>query len=1356
MAQLQASYFIDGIKNLFLQDKNKHKVTDLLRQLSFFELETNADLKHTNMDSILCRFNNLLTRGLPTRPSCFIEDMIANTFSKTTKEITAQNDIVYNFTTDDFKRIIYQALHIVEPRFDKKYFTKYTYDTKDEKVLLQKYFVLDILPLYYGDYLIQMIDFGRTYKNIIENHENNFEDIDRLTKNASYNFLYEKTSFSIESPFTERDYKGIIINLEDDADNNFSDYKAEELKNKLLKSVNWDAYIGLKKDSFQNIEKDLELLSYFLSDDYFENIQKFFKTPLYKTEDGRQALQIALAPLAIARIHKTLIEFILANKLNIDQEQWNIAVIEQDIPCGFLAIEDFKLYFKNFAIIENAQRKLPKINLTIYHSEEFEQAELNVLYQGEKYLISDFESSRYFDLIVDVSVLRRNGIDFKYLNNSAKYYAQIRSARGQKSRRKFLINNQLTKYQDLYSTPDNQISEQRISSVTDSITFFLRTIFRKYELSNNELEFVLSALGLNNCLVSSAFSQNRNFIALFVNFFQNAITMVIPANMSALKEYIDEMKNQGIDSIYYVNRLQTKMLEKQKVLNNLKNKEILVILISAEMFLTQEFRNVLNEMKQNNLTFSSAIINEAHSISEWGHDFSMAHSSLIRNLQTYCKPTNLTHLPLYIFSSYCSYNVIYDITNKLDNNLKILHDKNNFNNLDFQFVDIKIENPEELSDSTMLENAVKIYKQQRLFNFIEEKITNDNNLLVVCTEQQGLTSVSTKTGDGIYDKLENAKNLSLAKFEGTIDDGFFAVSEIKSYNSYRDYRSFKNKEKNILIASQSIRVALNMQGINNLVHLHLPLSVEHFIQTNARAGRQIDNALITTFFNNQEADINLLNIIFDKIHLTAEKNVFIFEELINEISYSTETPINNLKEHLDYEFDDIFELRTEPGTNPHQLHILKTEKLIGFIDFKSNEIVIKSSVYDKEMNERILYFAKNDIETKRQSETDLVTWLETTTKKENSKGMKTLLQEMTLNAENTLTVGFTNDYVERIAKKIKASIWENFEDSQLNNFYKLSNNFNEFQELLLKRNELNLSKFTRDNYNQVVDLYNRCRNFYQTWSVVHKMWLINIIDDYTINYHKSEITIYFTKREDIFYYNSLQNYLKLYITEEKLKTMMSELSDIEADSMLEKSFIFFNTFWYQNIVAKRRDSLVSMQNLVATQIKNPNLSENGYSKNKDYICSLHNDYFDAKYLFGLRNISVVNNEVIDYYIKELSYFKDNLSHLYKTTDILLKENPNNAICQILNGFADILYNSDNEQIVSDGLSKINAGYSMMQMTTHANSEIVDRDKNYLLEKIYEKNSSIKSKFEDFIELKYHVEWLRQFNANFLKGFKIKQ
>jgi len=94
MTQYQAGYILDSI-NEILKEKmfSSNRVTGLLKYLSCFDLEINTNTNKKSEDSSALVIHNLISKGIPTRPSIYIEKQFMNAFGKAqidTSDITEQ------------------------------------------------------------------------------------------------------------------------------------------------------------------------------------------------------------------------------------------------------------------------------------------------------------------------------------------------------------------------------------------------------------------------------------------------------------------------------------------------------------------------------------------------------------------------------------------------------------------------------------------------------------------------------------------------------------------------------------------------------------------------------------------------------------------------------------------------------------------------------------------------------------------------------------------------------------------------------------------------------------------------------------------------------------------------------------------------------------------------------------------------------------------------------------------------------------------------------------------------------------------------------------------------------------------
>ena len=348
MKQLQAGYFLNSIFDLFLNQTEKDKVKKIVFQLSHFNLATNDDLSYKSkyLTSEIKVINNIISRALPTHPSNFVEELFSTSFGHTKKEISDLNHISYPFLNEELKDELIRAVHIIDPRVKKEDFN---IKFKGENADFKDDFFYSYIPEYLGADFLQLIETDRTYNSLISK---NISIKNKLELKSKFKSIIDtKTDFVLEIPYENNHKNGIIIEIDNTPVETSYDFKVDTAKKEFTNKIDWLSPLVVNTDNIANSSEQLKPLINFTYNDYFDTISKNYRTPLYNSKAGLDALQLTLSPICIARIQKTTIEYILSGNLNIKAKKWKIAVIERDVPCAYLAFQDLKLLINNLFIL---------------------------------------------------------------------------------------------------------------------------------------------------------------------------------------------------------------------------------------------------------------------------------------------------------------------------------------------------------------------------------------------------------------------------------------------------------------------------------------------------------------------------------------------------------------------------------------------------------------------------------------------------------------------------------------------------------------------------------------------------------------------------------------------------------------------------------------------------------------------------------------------------------------------------------------------------------------------------------------------------------------------------------------------
>ncbi|NVN96681.1 hypothetical protein HXX01_00270 [Candidatus Nomurabacteria bacterium] len=195
--QYYAGFILDSV-NKFLRTSDKYAAWKLLLEsLSLFEVQFNFEPAQfiEESDSVIHIANNLLSRGIPTRPSVYLENRFAELLGLTIKKET-KGSIAFDFRTqpdDDFRNLLLRSFCLIDPRISRPLAIQEILGSEFEQSVLT-----GLLPSIAGGLFIsQLIEPQRPLKSLIK------EDL--------RGFQSQSVDFSIEIPlyFDPQKFPGV-------------------------------------------------------------------------------------------------------------------------------------------------------------------------------------------------------------------------------------------------------------------------------------------------------------------------------------------------------------------------------------------------------------------------------------------------------------------------------------------------------------------------------------------------------------------------------------------------------------------------------------------------------------------------------------------------------------------------------------------------------------------------------------------------------------------------------------------------------------------------------------------------------------------------------------------------------------------------------------------------------------------------------------------------------------------------------------------------------------------------------------------------------------------------------------------
>lgn len=279
----------------------------------------------------------------------------------------------------------------------------------------------------------------------------------------------------------------------------------------------------------------------------------------------------------------------------------------------------------------------------------------------------------------------------------------------------------------------------------------------------------------------------------------DGVTVIFSPLIALMRDQVRNLCKRGIPAAYI--NSENSYDENQDALQRALNNNIKILYIAPERQENEEWIKAMHQIK-----LSMIVIDEAHTISTWGHDFRPSFRRIINLVQLLPQ-----HLPVLATTATATEKVQYDIEGQIGGQLTTIRGNLARSNLELQVIKVQSE------DEKM------IWLAQNINSF----------------SGTGLIYTGTRVNTELY-----AKWLQFVGVNATDYNAGFDAETRKSIEN----GLMTNKWK-CIVSTNALGMGIDKPDIRFVIHTQIPVSPIHYYQEIGRAGRDGKPTRILLFYN---------------------------------------------------------------------------------------------------------------------------------------------------------------------------------------------------------------------------------------------------------------------------------------------------------------------------------------------------------------------------------------------------------------------------------------------------------------------------------------------------------------------------
>ncbi|MBD2135419.1 MULTISPECIES: DNA helicase RecQ [unclassified Sphaerospermopsis] len=279
------------------------------------------------------------------------------------------------------------------------------------------------------------------------------------------------------------------------------------------------------------------------------------------------------------------------------------------------------------------------------------------------------------------------------------------------------------------------------------------------------------------------------------------LTVVVSPLIALMQDQVEALRNNNIAATFLNSSLNTYQVRSRE--EAIMTGKVRLLYVAPERLVSERFLPLLDVVKEK-IGLANFAIDEAHCVSEWGHDFRPEYRQLILLKKRFA------HVPTIALTATATDRVRADIIQQLGLKQPSIH--------------------------------IASFNRQNLYYEVRPKSSRSySEILEIVRENEGsgiIYCLTRKKVDELTVKLQNDKVAALPYHAGLTDD-----------ERSKNQTKFIRDDVRLMVATIAFGMGINKPDVRFVIHSDLPRNLESYYQESGRAGRDGEPSRCTLFFS---------------------------------------------------------------------------------------------------------------------------------------------------------------------------------------------------------------------------------------------------------------------------------------------------------------------------------------------------------------------------------------------------------------------------------------------------------------------------------------------------------------------------